>query len=130
MDTAKDIGPSGWDKYSGAGIIQAKKAFEKLRGVITPPPKKICFIATAAYGSELEPPVQFLREFRDDVVLPSWAGDFFRNTLEVYYTFSPPIAELMKRNNLFKLAMKYIVVWPFVGLARITAFLIKPFVKL
>ncbi len=30
--TARDIGPAGWDKFSGAGIIQAKAAFDTLRG--------------------------------------------------------------------------------------------------
>jgi subtilisin family serine protease len=33
MDTAKDIGPRGWDQHSGAGILQAKAAFEKLVGL-------------------------------------------------------------------------------------------------
>jgi subtilisin family serine protease len=28
--TAKDIGPAGWDSHSGAGIIQAKSAFDTL----------------------------------------------------------------------------------------------------
>jgi serine protease AprX len=30
--TAKDIGPPGWDRHSGAGIIQAKAAYAKLVG--------------------------------------------------------------------------------------------------
>lgn len=29
-DTAKNIGPAGWDKHSGSGIIQAKAAFDKV----------------------------------------------------------------------------------------------------
>jgi serine protease AprX len=28
MDTAKDIGPAGWDQYSGAGIIRGKAAYD------------------------------------------------------------------------------------------------------
>lgn len=28
MNTAKDIGPTGWDQHSGAGIIRAKAAFD------------------------------------------------------------------------------------------------------
>ena len=28
MDTAKDIGPAGWDQHTGAGIIRAKAAFD------------------------------------------------------------------------------------------------------
>ncbi len=30
--TAKDIGPPGWDRHSGSGIIQAKAAYDKLVG--------------------------------------------------------------------------------------------------
>lgn len=30
--TAKDIGPPGWDRHSGSGIIQAKAAYDKLIG--------------------------------------------------------------------------------------------------
>jgi subtilisin family serine protease len=29
-DTAKDIGPAGWDQHSGAGIIRAKAAFDRV----------------------------------------------------------------------------------------------------
>jgi len=103
------------------GISDASTTREKTGGG--------CFIATAAYGSELAPSVQFLREFRDDVVLKSRFQKPFEDTLNVYYKFSPPVAELMKRNKPFKYTMKYSVVWPFVALARATAFVIEPFVK-
>ena len=88
-----------------------------------------CFIATAAYGSELAPPVQFLRDFRDDVVLQSKFQRTFEKILNVYYSFSPSIANLMKQNKPFKYMIKYSVVWPFVALARATAFVVKPFVR-
>ena len=87
-----------------------------------------CFIATAAYGSELEPPVQFLRDFRDSVVLQSRFQKPFGKILDEYYKFSPPIAELMRQNKPFKYTMKYVAVWPFVALARATAFIVEPFV--
>jgi serine protease AprX len=35
--TAKDIGGAGWDQHSGAGIIQAKKAFDKICPSIVKP---------------------------------------------------------------------------------------------
>ncbi len=89
----------------------------------------ICFIATAAYGSELEPPVQFLREFRDDVILQGKCKKTFESILNVYYKFSPPIAEQMRKNKPFKIIMKYSIVFPFVALAKITALLISPFTK-
>lgn len=88
-----------------------------------------CFIATAAYGSELEPPVQFLREFRDDVVLKSKFKKTFEFILNIYYKFSPPIADQMRKNKPFKIIMKYSIVLPFVALARTSAFLLSPFTK-
>jgi len=92
----------------------------------TPPPStpSRCFIATAAYGSELASPVQFLREFRDDVVLKSRFQKPFEDTLNVYYKFSPPIANLMYRNKPFKFAIKYTIVVPFLAISRVTAFLV------
>ena len=88
-----------------------------------------CFIATAAYGSELEPPVLFLREFRDDVVLKGRFKKTFEFILNIYYKFSPPIADQMRKNKSFKMIMKYSIVLPFVALVRATAFLLYPFTK-
>lgn len=73
-----------------------------------------CFIATAAYGSELDPHVEFLREFRDKVVLKSAFKDWFGQLLSFYCRFSPVIARKMGKNRLLKSLVKYIVVVPFV----------------
>lgn len=89
--------------------------------------QKRCFIATAAYGSELAPPVQFLREFRDDVILKSRFSSGFEKLLEGYYWFSPPIAKAMIRNKPFKYFMKYTVVWPFIATVGVIVFIIKLF---
>lgn len=88
-----------------------------------------CFIATAAYGSELESPVQFLRDFRDDVVLRSRFKKPLEKILDVYYSFSPPVAEHTRRHELFKYVMKYSLVWPFVAITKATALGIRLFVK-
>jgi len=55
-----------------------------------------CFIATAAYGSPLEHQVVLLQEFRDNVLSHSAVG---RNFIELYYKFSPSVADRIKLNN-------------------------------
>ena len=91
----------------------------------TPPSASRCFIATAAYGSELSPPVQFLREFRDNIVLRSKFKKPFEIFLEQYYQHSPQIANQMRKHKTLKFTMKYLVVWPFVGITYVCASLIN-----
>jgi hypothetical protein len=73
-----------------------------------------CFIATAAMGSELHPHVQFLREYRDTVILKSRYRRRFEDILEFYYRFSPPIARSMEKYKILKLLLRYTVVSPLV----------------
>jgi hypothetical protein len=51
-----------------------------------------CFIATAAYGSYLNPHVQILRDFRDEFLIPSPLG---RKLVHRYYQYAPCIADSM-----------------------------------
>lgn len=62
-----------------------------------------CLIATAAYGSELAPQVQFLREIRDNTLLSTASGaSFMTGFNQAYYSFSPAIAYLERENETFK----------------------------
>ena len=66
-----------------------------------------CLIATAAYGSEMAPQVQFLREIRDNTVLQTQSGTSFMTAFNTfYYTFSPTIADYERENPIFKEAVK------------------------
>ena len=66
-----------------------------------------CLIATATYGSELAPQVQQLRELRDNQLLNTESGTVFMATFnDIYYSFSPIIADYERENPLFKEAVK------------------------
>ncbi len=66
-----------------------------------------CLIATAAYGSEMAPQVQFLREIRDNKVMNTESGALFMSGFnQLYYSFSPSIADLERENPVFKEMVK------------------------
>ena len=66
-----------------------------------------CLIATAAFGSELAPQVQLLREIRDNTVLQTESGSAFMTGFnQFYYSFSPAIADYERENPAFKEAVK------------------------
>jgi len=66
-----------------------------------------CLIATAAFGSELSPQVQFLREIRDNTVLQTESGtSFMAGFNQFYYSFSPAVADYERENPAFKEAVK------------------------
>ena len=66
-----------------------------------------CLIATAAFGSELAPQVQYLRELRDNTVLGTQSGASFMTAFNsFYYSFSPTVADWERQNPVFKEAVK------------------------
>ena len=66
-----------------------------------------CLIATAAYGSEMAPQIQFLREIRDNTVLQTESGTSFMTGFnQFYYSFSPVIADYERENPAFKETVK------------------------
>jgi len=66
-----------------------------------------CLIATAAFGSEISPQVQSLRELRDNSLLQTNSGQTFMTGFNnFYYTFSPTIADWERQNSVFKEVVK------------------------
>ena len=69
--------------------------------------KSGCLIATAAYGTELAPQVQLLREIRDTKLLSTNSGiTFMAGFNEFYYSFSPMVADWERENLWFREAVK------------------------
>jgi len=75
-----------------------------------------CFIATASYGSSMEPHIKVLCEFRDRYLLTNSVGNAL---VQLYYRYSPPFADLIAKNE----NMRDIVRWsllPLVGVSWVT----------
>ena len=81
-----------------------------------------CFIATAAYGTALHEDINVLRDFRDEYLMPNPAGRAF---VQIYYSTSPPIADLIRENEGLRTAVRGGFVEP---LVRITEMVVgNPF---
>ncbi len=90
----------------------------------TPPPPNggdgggdggTCFIATAAFGSPLEPHVRLLREFRDRYLLTNVPGRLF---VAAYYRTSPPLAKVIADSKALRGVVRAALV-PIIGWAAL-----------
>jgi hypothetical protein len=87
-----------------------------------------CLIATAAFGSELAPQVQFLRDFRDNHVLATKSGSSFMNVFNAwYYSFSPQVADYERQQPWLQQAAR-VAIYPLLGILQISekTFMIVP----
>jgi len=74
-----------------------------------------CFIATAAYGSYMDGHVTVLRQFRDSYMMTNPTG---RGLVSVYYSLSPPLAQLIDDNPGLKPVVRA-GLWPVVTLSTV-----------
>ena len=80
-----------------------------------------CLIATATYGSELSPEVQFLRNFRDQQILRTFAGSSFMDVFNAwYYSFSPAVAQYEYSHETTRTVMKE-VLYPLIGILHVSS---------
>jgi len=88
----------------------------------TPPPQQPsgCLIATAAFGSELTPQVQYLRNFRENYILSTSSGAAFMNAFNsVYYSFSPQVADYERGQPWLQSAVK-VGLYPLFGILMVS----------
>ncbi len=74
-----------------------------------------CFIATACYGDYDHPAVMELRQFRDNYLEKSVAGQMF---VRWYYQWSPAFANLIKNSRSLKVIVRFAVIVPVLTMAR------------
>jgi hypothetical protein len=71
----------------------------------------VCFVASAAYGTDTAKEIDILREFRDEVLLPNSVGARF---ISLYYEISPPIADFVSQHLILRTAVRVGFVDPIV----------------
>ena len=100
VDTKPNCGTGTMEKDGQCVVDTTSQTTEKSKG-------GGCLIATATYGSEMSQQVQQLRELRDNQLLQTASGTQFMGTFnDVYYSFSPTIADMEREHPLFKEAVK------------------------
>lgn len=108
----------GDPRYEGASSYQI--AFTVEEKEVTEEEKKGCIVATATYGSELSPEVQFLRDFRDNTVLNTFAGSSFMTVFNAwYYSFSPRVVSTIAVNQALRGFMKFLL-YPLIRLLHLS----------
>lgn len=73
-----------------------------------------CFIATAAWGSDMQKDVRYLRAFRDNYLLDNRAGRWF---VRQYYRYSPPLADYIRSRPRLR-ALVRVLLGPLVAVSR------------
>lgn len=90
-----------------------------------PIPSLRCVIATAAFGSDLSPEVQLLRQFRDVTVMSTFSGRMFMTAFNVaYYSVSPNIASFVARHE-WAASMVRTIAHPMISVLRLAVLILS-----
>jgi peptide/nickel transport system substrate-binding protein len=88
-------------------------------GATVPSP---CIIATVTFGSEASPAVQYLRNFRDHLVLSTRAGSAFMVVFNAwYYSFSPTVAGYIAAHDPLRAPIR-VILYPLLGVLGVSTF--------
>ena len=105
-DTKPNCG-TGTIEKNGVCVVDTTSQTEKIVAEEKSSKGGGCLIATATYGSEMSQQVQQLRELRDNQLLQTESGTAFMGTFnDIYYSFSPVIADMERESPIFKEIVK------------------------
>jgi hypothetical protein len=76
---------------------------------------RLCFIASAAFGTEFVEKINVLRSFRDKYLLNNAEGKAF---LKAYYKYSPPVADYIAQRGWLRAVVR-ILLLPVIGLVSL-----------
>lgn len=94
------------------------------------PQQKKCIIATVTFGSEVSPEVNFLRNFRNNLILQTFSGRRFYVAFDAfYYSWSTSVALYIESHPYLKNIVKPIL-YPLLGVLKITALIVMPWFTL
>lgn len=92
-------------------INQAVNVSWQINGSVVQTDKNV----TAAYGTPMHEDINVLRDFRDEYMISNLAGRAF---VEIYYTLSPPIADVIRETECLGTAVREGFVKPLVHITR------------
>jgi len=120
MNTQVLIAGEVWATINGSSAMIARTEIREANLFSAQGPSR-CLIATATYGSELAPQVQFLRDFRDEKIDKTFAGSSFMIVFNAwYYSFSPSVASEVHANPALQAVMQAIL-YPLLLILRVSA---------
>jgi len=78
-----------------------------------------CLIATASFGSATSPEVQFLRNFRDNQIMSTFAGSTFMEVFNSwYYSFSPDVAHFENTHSIIRSGIR-MALYPLIAILHL-----------
>ncbi len=108
--------------YIAVLLLKDNQTSTKIYDMVEYPVKKGgCLIATATFGSEISPEVNFLRSFRDQEVLTTFAGRCFMEVFnDFYYSWSPYVADYIRKNAGVRAAFR-LLLYPLIMILHLSS---------
>jgi hypothetical protein len=126
MNTQVLIAGEVWATLNGSSAMIAQTEIREANVFSTQSPSG-CLIATATYGSDVAPQVQFLRDFRDQKLDDTYAGYQFMMAFNAfYYSWSPSVATAIHSDAQLQGFMR-ILLYPLLAILRASAWVFDLF---